>query len=246
MSKIRALLLILWLAGLITSVNAQDATPTPFAGCGDSEYPAWTNADGRCALKQTLSIEASFSYPEFLNTQPFAKAIVMQYITERQAEFWGNLAGGQFVETNSYPWTLDISDGVYVFSSDVVSIVFTEYEYTGGAHPNSWYTTFTFDLANEKQLSLADMLVDGDATLEVIAPLVQAQLTTMLGELSDVSWIEQGAAPTPENYASFTLTDDGLLILFPAYQVAPYVAGPQLVTLPYADLAGILKPEYIK
>lgn len=221
---------------------AQNANP--FSGCGEAEYPAWANADGECTLNQALHVETAYSYPAILNDHAFAKAIVMQYFRDREAMFWSFLMTGPFVETNSAPWTLQISGEPYTPTGDLLSVVFTEYEYTGGAHPNTTYSTFTFDLVNERQLLWPDLLTDG-VTLEAIAAIVQPKLAETLTEMTDAEWLATGTAPTPENYANFALTPDGLLILFPPYQVAAYAAGPQQIMLPYSDLAGILKPDFL-
>jgi hypothetical protein len=46
-----------------------------------------------------------------------------------------------------------------------------------------------------------------------------------------------------ENYRNWNITPDGLMITFDEYQVAPYAAGPQTVTVPYSELRGLINPE---
>lgn len=245
MSSFRKFLLITSLLitlALALPAAAQDATPFP--GCGESEYSAWESADGNCTIAQVLHVETSYSYPEILNEYPFAKAIVIQYFRDREAQFSSFVLTGSFVQTNSAPRTLQISSIPYRPSPELLSVIFIEDEYLGGPHPETMYTTFTFDLVNERQLLWPDLLADG-MTLDAIAAIVQPKLAETLTEMTDPEWLATGTAPTPENYANFALTADGLLILFPPYQVAAYAAGPQQITLPYSDLAGILKPDYL-
>ena len=54
---------------------------------------------------------------------------------------------------------------------------------------------------------------------------------------------QQGAEPTPDNYRNWNITSDGLLINFDEYQVAPYAAGPQTVTVPYSALSAFINPD---
>jgi hypothetical protein len=54
---------------------------------------------------------------------------------------------------------------------------------------------------------------------------------------------QTGADPTPENYQRWNLADDGFLVTFDVYQVAAYAAGPQTVTIPYADLRPVSNPN---
>ena len=54
---------------------------------------------------------------------------------------------------------------------------------------------------------------------------------------------EEGAAPTADNYSNWNVTKKGLLIPFPAYQVAAYAYGPQTVIVPYSALKDIVRPD---
>jgi len=47
-----------------------------------------------------------------------------------------------------------------------------------------------------------------------------------------------------ENYQNWVLTPDALVFTFEQYQVAPYAAGPQTVTIPLSDVQDILAPEF--
>ena len=64
----------------------------------------------------------------------------------------------------------------------------------------------------------------------------------MSATLHDES-IESGAGPTAKNYDSWTITKKGLGITFDAYQVGPYVAGPQYVLVPYSALKELVEPN---
>jgi hypothetical protein len=45
--------------------------------------------------------------------------------------------------------------------------------------------------------------------------------------------------------SNFAFTDDGLVVKYDSYQIAPYSAGQPELRIPYTELAGILKPEYL-
>ncbi len=107
----------------------------------------------------------------------------------------------------------------------------------GAAHPFSYSKTYTFDIENGQSLALNDLFTTPDA-LPWIATYCQAELASR-----DIGYFGSGAEPTPENYRNWNLTATGLQITFDPYQVAPYAAGPQTVTIPYSDLAVFLRPE---
>lgn len=114
----------------------------------------------------------------------------------------------------------------------------------GAAHPGTYSITFNYDLAQGKKLELGELFLPNSNYLEVIANYCKA-------ELSKQPFFEgpfaEGANPTPENYRNWNITNDGLMITFDEYQVAPYAAGPQVVQVPLesfrqvADLNGPLK-----
>ena len=114
--------------------------------------------------------------------------------------------------------------------------------YTGGAHPNNWPETWVFDMATGQRLGLDDVFADPAEALAEIAPLVRADLRKTLGQMALDDMLDPGTTPTPDNYADFVLSDEGVTFLFAPYQVAPYAAGEQAVTLPYAGLAHLLTP----
>jgi hypothetical protein len=77
----------------------------------------------------------------------------------------------------------------------------------------------------------------------IIAPLARVQLLTAMPDMAD--FIDTGTAPTAENYRSWGLTGDSLLIYFDQGQVGPSAAGTQMVTIPLASLAASLRPDFV-
>lgn len=125
-----------------------------------------------------------------------------------------------------------------------VSYVYTLFVDTLGAHPNTFYRTFTFDLATGAELDIASLFLPRSDYLRRLSAISQFELAKSLGEFADVEYIAQGTGPDPLNYQSFVIEDGNLVLLFPPYQVAPYAAGSQEVSIPLEQVAEILKPEY--
>jgi hypothetical protein len=128
--------------------------------------------------------------------------------------------------------------------NDTVSYVYTLYADTLGAHPNTFYRTFTFDLATGKELAIGDLFVPKSEYLKRLSAIAEFELSKSLGDLMDIEYIRQGVTPEALNFQSFALEDDNLVLIFPPYQVAPYAAGTQTVTIPLSQLTEVLKPEY--
>ena len=131
------------------------------------------------------------------------------------------------------------------FSSPAtLSFVFTMFADTLGAHPNTFYRTFTFDRASGEELKISDLFVANSGYLARLSAIAEFELAKSLGEFSNVEYIRQGVAPEDLNFQSFALDGTNLVLVFPPYQVAPYAAGTQQVTIPLSQLSEILKPAY--
>ena len=127
-------------------------------------------------------------------------------------------------------------------SPHTVSYIYTEYLDTLGAHPNTFFKTFTYDKANGKQLALSDVF-SGDY-LAKLSSLASAYLTQSLGTQAVPQMIAAGTAPDAANFGNFFFDNGTFAILFQPYQVAAYASGPQTVRLSASSLSGFLNPRY--
>jgi hypothetical protein len=124
---------------------------------------------------------------------------------------------------------------------DLLSFKFEIYiNIEGAAHPNTHSRTVTYNLEAGADVRLEQIFLPGSDYLGTIANYCIAQLKTR-----DIGFdaFSSGADPLPENYGSWNVTPDGLLITFDPYQVAAYAAGPQEVVIPYAELKSIIDPQ---
>lgn len=124
------------------------------------------------------------------------------------------------------------------------SYAFTLFVDTLGAHPNTFYRTFTFDLATGDEIGIADLFIPRSDYLKRLSAISQFELAKSVGEFADIEYIAQGTGPDALNFQTYVIDADALVLLFPPYQVAPYAAGPQSVAIPLSQVADILKPEY--
>ncbi len=133
---------------------------------------------------------------------------------------------------------------VSAISPRTVSYIYTLALDTLGAHGNTDYKTFTFDLQNGRALKLNDLFIPESGYLSRLSGLTRASLGAELESAPDDPMIAAGTTPTDASFQHFFLDNDSLVILFPPYAVASYAAGPQTVAIPRSELKNILKPEY--
>lgn len=152
-------------------------------------------------------------------------------------------------EEESFAWSLNIEYEIVRNDDRFFSLRFSHSDFTGGAHGGFHFQTFTFQLPEGRLLTLSGLL-DGRRGMEAlsekaIAGLIQ-QAKDEWGDAFDDSsaqWIREGAGADWNNFRNFTLSADALIIDFDPYQVAPWSAGPQQVSLPFSGLGTVLNPD---
>lgn len=144
------------------------------------------------------------------------------------------------------PYTLDITHQEYK-SAGKVSYVYQIYSDTGGAHPNAFFRTFTFD-EQGMELGLEDLFVPESPYLQTLSERVYAGVLSQLTERSGApinpemeDMVRIGTSPTPETLQFFYLDGEELHIIIPPYQAAAYAAGYFDVSIPLAELEDILR-----
>lgn len=146
-----------------------------------------------------------------------------------------------FAVSSKMPQQQSPSQVTFMGGHDLISILFEDYFYLGGAHPAKFYSTLNYDTTSHEILTLADLFTPGVDHLGVIASICIAELKSRPG-LTFEEFASSGAASLADNYQVWAVTPQGLLILFQEYQVGPYAAGAQLVLIPYDDIAVHLDP----
>lgn len=134
--------------------------------------------------------------------------------------------------------TLTVNYSLPYAAQDVYSVsMVVEIYYAGAAHPMNYVLPVNFNLRTGKVLTLADLFKPGSDYLKIISDYCTQQLTE---QHKDVFIFPEGALPTEENYQTWTMRYDGLLVTFNPYQVTPYAAGRIDVLVPYY----LLKPIF--
>ena len=130
-------------------------------------------------------------------------------------------------------------------SGRIASVKMQTAFYTGGAHHNYGALAWVFDLADGTVLELNDIFMDPETALGDIADMTRDALSRSLGPMLAPDMLAVGTEPVVENYSIFILNDEGVAFFFPPYQVAPFAAGEQAVTLPYASVRDHLTPQLL-
>lgn len=138
--------------------------------------------------------------------------------------------------------SLDIQYSVLGQRGDIWSIQYLIYFYSdGAAHPGHYSISVNYDLANGRAITLDELFLPGSDYLTTLSEICKNDILTR--DPGFESFIS-GADPLSENYTRWNLSNEGFLVItFDEYQVAPYAAGPQTVTIPITQLQSIANPN---
>jgi len=117
--------------------------------------------------------------------------------------------------------------------------------FTGAAHGLTATQFLNWDNARARVLGLSDILRAG-AHDDYVAALrrAHAEWFKTRPEMQDDPETALRMWPFQPS-SNFALTDAGLVVKYNSYEIAPYSSGQPELLIPYADLKGILKAEYM-
>lgn len=158
------------------------------------------------------------------------------------------------------PWTMErkyetrsVVDGRYV------SIVRDDYEYTGGAHPNSTTDTILWDKSAGKRISIRPFFTETEDNGPTMKAMRQGIVASLLAEKkqrgledSDLSAIEAIEPKLlkigPVSLAPSTVKgkSSGLTFHYAPYAVGSYAEGGYVAFVPWETLQPYLTPEGVR
>ncbi|MFO1520083.1 MAG: DUF3298 and DUF4163 domain-containing protein [bacterium] len=223
---------ILFFSGCQSSCQKKDRK-SPESAPAAADYPSKTQQE------ESKVYQLKVTYPVTGNAA--VDGVIDGFVKNQISEFKKDMTVGDMPAEARNEIQIDYS--VSSFDDQYKSFRFEVMTYTGGAHPNTDILTRTFDMKSGKLISLSDLFKPGSDYLNALSRIAFDQIKAKV-ENTDAGWVKKGTAPTAENYGAFLLDEKDLVIVFQAYQVAPYVEGPQEVKIPYAQLKDSLNPPF--
>ena len=190
--------------------------------------------DGICtvhAANPTYTLNFSFpnDYPD--------QAALTGYLTQARDGFI-NVADNP--DAYNLPYELDAKGAGYSSGSPTggtQSVVFTMWQNVGGAHPQTYYESFNWDVAKRAPITFDTLFKPGTKPLDVIYPAVEQDLQKQQGVIDG---IPPSVGLDPNKYQNFALTDDAVLFFFSQGELFAEAAGPVQASVPRSTLAAQL------
>jgi hypothetical protein len=156
------------------------------------------------------------------------------------------------------PYSMDYAYRVTAQQGDTLSVQQTVSHYTGGAHPNYFLGGGAYQRGQTEPLPLNAFITDAAVFDGLVAkaivdekiergyeeerPALEASVLEMLAPSAEQPEIYKGRFVLEMSTEAGKF--GGITVLFSPYDVGSYAEGAYLVTLPAADLAAILTPEW--
>ena len=142
-------------------------------------------------------------------------------------------------------YALDFSYAAYQ-TRRMISVSGIYYSYTGGAHPNTVYLAWNFDLENGAFFG-PEVLGDGAALQEAVT----AELVRQCGErakeygmqVGEMFWADYETILADWPSFAISFDDAGMTISFSPYELAAYAAGAQIFEISYEFLRPYLSAQ---
>ncbi|ENW98668.1 hypothetical protein F900_02751 [Acinetobacter modestus] len=146
--------------------------------------------------------------------------------------------------SSSHQISLMIKPKILQPKGTLATVVLNSSSYLGGAHGSTSQRYYNFDLTTQKQIQLHDLLL----------PKQKATLDKLAHEAFKTWIVDSKLATDPKEYEqawpfqvtdNFLLGEQGLILQYGEYEIGPYVVGLPRLVIPFSELQGVLKPEYL-
>lgn len=148
---------------------------------------------------------------------------------------------------STLPWWSRSSIDVLRNDEKVLGFVRTASTFVGGAHPNTYFEAFSYDVQTGEEIKLDDLLQDKEGFENALKECIKAYPDS--SELYE-EWEETVHKDVYEidgYHLIWSLTNDGIQVIFGPYELSYYAFGDVTVTVKYDDypevFTDLYKPE---
>ncbi|TVQ76371.1 MAG: DUF3298 domain-containing protein [Flavobacteriales bacterium] len=184
------------------------------------------------ALIDSLMLSAGSSY--FPSKDAWIEASIKEF--ERLLE-----------EIPSYdmPWEMERYVNIRFNRFGLISVIVSDYAFTGGAHPNSFWLKRVIDLSTNDILSWKDF-VNADQH-KAFTDFVERRFRKEFNINENESWEDAGFWFENDRFflpIDFGIDASGMHFLYNVYEIAPYASGPITLSIEWNDVLPFLRKPY--
>lgn len=141
-------------------------------------------------------------------------------------------------ESERYTVTEYRSFNVVSQYNNIVSLLYTGYNYYGGAHGMPFINGVNLDLSNPYIMPLGDLFINNSNYKEILLKKINEEIKNN----QEAYYVEKIDSLPSAN--SFYIYGDMLIVYYDPYVIAPYAAGFPAFEFPLSELSELLKDEF--
>ena len=128
-----------------------------------------------------------------------------------------------------------------VFLGEILNVRLDNYSYFGGAHPNRYTVSYTFDLTAGQFIDPIQIADDPDRFHQEAARLLVTKAEEKEEYLPGY-WEDYRDIISRWNEGTVLFDAEGMTAFYPPYEIGPYVMGDVELTVSYDEIADMLGP----
>lgn len=172
--------------------------------------------------ESTYFLVADINYPQFIDSRYEKLNNAIQKFTDSDYNEFKKLSK-KYCENGMSPYSYSLTSEISQ-SKNILSVLMKINFYSGGAHSNYKLKSFSFDMDKQKFINITDVT---GLSLNELSKKCQKLVEAKVGECS-----LEGVAPKIENFNTFMVNGNDVVVYFEPYQVACFAAGIVNITLP--------------
>ena len=215
---------------------------------GDCETDIYHNCVQILFRYPEISLAENESVEQKINTQfldlmmqPILKPTKSETIFDFQAEFIQDY--NEFIKETSASqgWEVTRDIEVRYFNEDFISIVYAEYSFLGGAHPNNLVLYFNYSLETGNQIKLNDIFINNYSP--ELTKIGEEEFRALKKLDKDTSlnaagfWFENDSFKLNNN---FSINDKNLTFYYNNYEITAYAFGPTKLEIPLSKISHLM------
>ncbi len=179
-----------------------------------------------------ISVLTNTAVQEHLNNTLENDALQFKNPLEKDAEEYYQQAAGN-EELHFWPYSAYTVFTTVYNEDNILSITVDYYDYTGGAHGYTERVAYNYDLVSGEEIKLSDLFMDSYDFKTILDQEVQRQIQQdpeiyFGDDLSSYQGINEDQP--------YYIEDDGIVVYFGLYEIAPYAAGIREFKVPFTLL----------
>lgn len=191
-------------------------------------------------IKEYVSSVVSFGEETMTKDSDLSVKFMEAAIDKFAAVYYEEMALYDDGEYFGAVWNSETVIEIHQENPEFTEVSFFNWDYSGGAHGNSWSEYLMLDTKTAKELKLSDFFSDV-AELTSIAEVIfraDQEISPDVNLEETGFWFDDGIFVLNEN---FVFNENSIDFLFNPYEIAPYSAGLITLSIPLKEVEHLLK-----